>query len=46
VINTPILHDEITRRRSARIIYAGFVYNFGKATKKKKDDSLQFDDKL
>lgn len=46
VINTPILHDEITRRRSARIIYAGFIYNFGKATKKKKDDSLQFDDKL
>lgn len=46
VINTPTLHDEITRRRSSRIIYAGFIYNFGKPAKKKKDDSLQFDDKL
>lgn len=46
VINTPTLHDEITRRRSARIIYAGIVYNFGKPAKKKKDDSLQFDDKM
>jgi outer membrane receptor protein involved in Fe transport len=46
VINTPILHDEITRRRSSRIIYAGFIYNFGKAGKKKKDDALQFDEKL
>jgi outer membrane receptor protein involved in Fe transport len=45
VINTPALHDEITSRRSARIIYAGFVYNFGKPVKKK-DDTLQFDDKL
>jgi outer membrane receptor protein involved in Fe transport len=46
VINTPALHDEITRRRSARIVYAGFIYNFGKPAKKKKDESLQFDDKL
>ena len=45
VINTPALQDNITSRRSARIIYAGFVYNFGKPTKKK-DDTLQFDDKL
>jgi outer membrane receptor protein involved in Fe transport len=46
IIDTPALHDEITRHRSSRIIFAGFVYNFGKATKKKKDDTLQFDDKL
>lgn len=46
VINTPTLHDDITRRRSSRIVYAGFIYNFGKATKKKKDDAIQFDDKL
>ncbi len=45
VIDTPTLHDEISRRRSARIIYAGFVYNFGKAKKGKKDD-LQFDNSL
>ena len=46
VIDTPILRDEITRRRSTRIFYAGFVYSFGKATKKTKDDSLQFDNQL
>jgi len=46
IINTPGLYDEITRRRSSRVIYAGFIYNFGKAGKKKKDESMQFDDKL
>jgi outer membrane receptor protein involved in Fe transport len=46
VIDTPVLHDDSTRRRSSRIIYAGFVCNFGKPTKKKKDDALQFDDQL
>ena len=46
VIDTPNLHDEITRRRSSRIIYVGVIYNFGKPAKKKKDDSIQFDDKL
>ncbi len=46
LIDTPTLHDDITRRRSSRIIYVGVIYNFGKATKKKKDDSMQFDDKL
>lgn len=46
IIDTPSLHDEIMRRRGSRIIHAGFVYNFGKPTKKKKDDSLPFDDKL
>ena len=46
LIDTPTLHDDATRRRSSRIIYAGFIYNFGKATKKSKDDAIQFDDKL
>lgn len=46
IISTPTLHDDVTRRRTSRIIYAGFIYNFGKPAKKKKDDSLQFDDKL
>lgn len=44
VIDTPTLHDEITRRRSARVAYVGIIYNFGKAPKKKgKDDTLPFD---
>lgn len=45
VIDTPILHDDITRRRSSRIVYAGFIYTFGKPPKKQKDD-LQFDTSL
>ena len=44
-VDTPRLHQEITRRRSSRIVYAGLIYNFGKATKKPKDD-LQFDNSL
>lgn len=43
LIDTPTLHDEITRRRSARILYAGIIYNFGKGKKKAKDDTLPFD---
>jgi outer membrane receptor protein involved in Fe transport len=43
VIDTPTLHDVSTRRRSARILYVGMIYNFGKAKKKAKDDTLQFD---
>lgn len=46
VIDTPILHDESTRRRSSRIVYAGFTYSFGKPGKKPKDDSLPFDNQL
>lgn len=45
LVDTPTLHQEIVRRRSSRILYAGFIYNFGKATKKSKDD-LQFDNSL
>jgi hypothetical protein len=46
VIDTPTLHDEITRRRSSRIIYAGFIYNFGQPARKGKKDDLQFDTTL
>lgn len=41
-VDTPTLHQDVTRRRSSRIVYAGFIYNFGKPTKKQKDD-IQFD---
>ena len=44
-INTAALHEEIVRRRSGRIVYAGLLYNFGKAPKKK-DDTLQFDNQI
>ena len=45
LVDTPTLRQEITRRRSSRILYAGFIYNFGKPAKKSKDD-LQFDNAL
>ncbi len=44
-VETPTLHEEITRRRSSRILYAGFTYTFGKPSKKPKED-LQFDNSL
>ena len=46
VIDTPILHDYLMRRRSSRIIYAGFVYTFGGPVKSKKNESLQYDNQL
>jgi outer membrane receptor protein involved in Fe transport len=44
VIDTPGLHDEVTRRRNSRIFYAGFIYNFGKSSKKAKMDAFKVDD--
>jgi outer membrane receptor protein involved in Fe transport len=43
LIDTPDLYEKIIRRRSARIIYAGFTYTFGNQKKKKE---LEFDNKL
>ncbi len=42
VIDTPVLHDDVTGRRSSRIFYLGFIYDFGKPAKKPKND-LEFD---
>jgi hypothetical protein len=42
-INTPLLYDKSIRRRSPRIIYAGFVFNFGKSTEKQKEEQLKFE---
>jgi hypothetical protein len=46
VIDTPGLYDYLLRRRSSRIIYAGFTYSFGSPAKTKKDDTLQYDNQL
>jgi len=46
VIDTPVLREETVRRRSARIIYLGFIYNFGQPAKKQKDEQLKFDNSL
>ncbi|MFZ4521631.1 MAG: TonB-dependent receptor domain-containing protein [Bacteroidales bacterium] len=42
-INSPTLVQESTRRRDARVIYGGFVFNFGTTGKKHKDAKFEFD---
>ena len=42
-LNTPILYDKTIRRRSPRIIYTGFVFNFGKSNEKQKEEQLKFE---
>jgi outer membrane receptor protein involved in Fe transport len=42
LIDTPELYEKIIRRRSARIIYAGFTYTFGNQKKKE----LEYDNRL
>jgi len=42
-LDTPLLQDDVTRRRSARTVYMGLVYRFGAAKAKPKDDALQYD---
>jgi outer membrane receptor protein involved in Fe transport len=46
VIDTPQLQQRAERRRSSRLVYLGFIYNFGKPPKKSKDDPLKFDNAL
>jgi outer membrane receptor protein involved in Fe transport len=42
ITNTPELYEKIVRRRSARIVYAGFTYTFGNQKKKE----IEYDNKL
>lgn len=44
-LTTPTLVDDYMRRRNARAIWAGLIYSFG-SQKKKKDDSMQFDNSM
>ncbi len=46
IIDTPELYEKIIRRRSARMIYAGFTYTFGNQKKSEKNNSLKFDNQL
>lgn len=43
---TPTLREVIVRRRSARIIYVGILYNFGKKPKKSSDEVMKFDNSI
>ncbi|MCX6330042.1 MAG: TonB-dependent receptor [Bacteroidia bacterium] len=42
LVDTPELYEKIVRRRSSRVIYAGFTYTFGNQKKKE----LEYDNKL
>ena len=42
-VNTSVLVQESMRRRDGRVIYAGFVFNFGTKNKKTKETKLEFD---
>lgn len=44
-MDTPFLTKKNVRKRDARVFYLGFVYHFG-ASKKVKEEALQFDDKI
>lgn len=45
VLDTPELRREVTRRRSARIVFIGFSYRFGGEGKDRKTD-MEFDDAI
>jgi hypothetical protein len=44
IIDTPALYDKTIRKRSARMIYIGFSYNFG--NQKKKENVIKYDNQL
>jgi len=46
VLDTPELYQKVIRRRSARMVYAGISYTFGKQLKKSKENALKFDNQL
>lgn len=46
IIDTPELYEKITRKRSARLIYAGLTYTFGNQKKTDKNNSLKYDNQL
>jgi outer membrane receptor protein involved in Fe transport len=45
-IDTPDLQRQENRKRTARIIYCGFTYNFGGSGKKQNGDALKYDNKM
>jgi outer membrane receptor protein involved in Fe transport len=45
-LNTAELYQYVSRRRSARMIYAGISYTFGRQLKKPKENTLKFDNQL
>ena len=46
MIDTPEIQRQENRKRTARIIYCGFTYNFGKSGKKQNGDNPKYDNSL
>jgi len=46
IIDTPDLQRQENRKRTARIIYCGFTYNFGSSGKKQNGETLKYDNKM
>jgi outer membrane receptor protein involved in Fe transport len=46
VIDTPQLHDDVTRWRASRFVTLGFVCYLGKSTRKTDADPLEFDNDI
>jgi hypothetical protein len=46
IIDTPDLQRQENRKRTARIFYCGFTYNFGSSGKKQNGETLKYDNKL
>ncbi len=46
IIDTPLLYEKSERKRSARIIYAGFTYAFGNSKSKNKEIVIKYDNQL
>jgi hypothetical protein len=44
IIDMPGLHRETESRRAPRIVYLGFVYHFGSASKNSKETQLKFEE--
>ena len=46
ITDTPELYQKLIRRRTSRMIFFGLSYNFGKQSKKQKDNAIKFDNQL
>ena len=46
ILDTPEIYRNEIRKRSARMIYFGFMYSFGNSAKKQKDNAIKYDNQL
>ena len=45
-LDTPDIYRYEIRKRSARIVYVGFMYSFGNSGKKQKENAIKYDNQL